>query len=136
MSRSLEKPALILAMSLGTLLLWTAVPALWVWIAGRTARVSQSDMSSFALIFIGIPITMVVVGKGLVRLERRYTERYDLDARPRSTRARWLQSLRGDTPDESATMLDKILIINVALALITATIWFALFSGGGQVPRN
>lgn len=53
----IEKPALIVAMSLGVLIMWTAVPA-----AGRYARVSQSDMSSFVMLYVGIPATMVGIG--------------------------------------------------------------------------
>ncbi len=135
MPRRIEKPALILAMSLGGLLMWTAVPAAWLWFAGRFARVTQSDMSSFALLYIGTSVSMYAVGLGLGRFERRYADRFDVASGPRVVGAAWLHSLRGDTPDEPATVLDKILIINVALALITVTVWFVLFSHGSQAPR-
>lgn len=136
MSRRIEKPALILAMSVGGLLMWTAVPAVWLWIAGRYSRVSQSDMSSFALLFAGIPATMFAIGLGLGRLERRYEDRFDVRTGPRIVGARWLHSLRGGTEEEPATMLDKILIINVVLALIALTVWMVLFSHGSQAPRH
>lgn len=135
MPRRIEKLALILAMSFGVLLLWTAVPAAWMWIAGRYSRVSQSDMSSFVVLYTGIPATMCVVGKGLSRLERRYADNFGAQAGPRIVGARWLRSLRGDSEDEPATVLDKILIVNVALALIVFVVWFVLFSGGDQAPR-
>jgi len=134
--RRIEKPALILAMSLGGLLMWTAVPAAWVWVAGRYARVSQNDMASLVLLLIGMPATMVAFGMGLGRLERRYADRFDVKTGPRIVGARWLHSLRGDTQDEPATVLDKILIINVVLALIAFAVWFALFSHGSQAPRG
>jgi len=127
---------MILVMSLGGLLMWTAVPAVWLWVAGRYARVSQSDMSSFALLFVGMPATMTVIGLGLGRLERRYADRFDVTDGRRIPGARWLQSLRGDTPDEPATVLDKIMIVNVALALIAFTVWFVLLSHGSQAPRQ
>lgn len=110
--------------------MWTVVPAIWVWIAGRFARVTQSDMSSFALLYLGTSVSMYAVGWGLGRFERRYADLFDAEAGPRVVGARWLHSLRGDTQDEPATVLDKILIINVALALIAVTVWFALFSHG------
>lgn len=134
-SQRIEKPALILAMSLGVLLMWTAVPAVWMWIAGRYSRVSQSDMSSFVLLYIGIPATMCVLGKGLGRLEGRYAERFGVEAGPRVVGARWLRSLRDDAEDAPPTVLDKILIVNVALALVVFAVWFVLFSGGDQAPR-
>ena len=135
MSQRIEKPALILAMCVGGLLMWTAVPAAWLWFAGRFARVTRSDMSSFALLYFGTSVTMYAVGLGLGRIERRYADRFNIEAGPRIVGARWLHSLRGDAQDEPATILDKILIINVALALTSATIWFALFSHGSQAPR-
>lgn len=136
MPHRIEKSALVVAMSLGGLLMWTAVPAAWLWIAGRYARVSQSDMSSFALLFVGIPATMLAIGMGLGRLERRYTDRFDVRSGRRIVGARWLHSLRGGRDEEPATMLDKILIVNVGLALITVTVLVALFSHGSQVPRG
>jgi hypothetical protein len=136
LTERIEKPALIFAMSLGGLLMWTLVPAVWVWIGGRYARVSQSDMSSFALLFVGIPATMFVVGKGLGRLQRRYADRFDVETGHRTVGARWLHSLRGDSEDEPVTVLDKIMIINVALALIALTAWFVLFSHGSQAPHR
>ncbi|MDO9356942.1 MAG: hypothetical protein Q7T55_24810 [Solirubrobacteraceae bacterium] len=131
----IEKLALISAMVLGGLLMWTAVPAAWLWIAGRYSRVSQSEMSSLVMLNVGIPATMYAVGLGLGRLERRYASRFDVETGPRVVGARWLHSLRGDTPDDPPTVLDKILIVNVALAILTVTIWFVLFSHGSQAPH-
>ncbi|MDQ8045126.1 MAG: hypothetical protein REI11_11000 [Patulibacter sp.] len=79
MLRRIEKPLLILAMCLGGLLMWTAVPAAWLWIAGRYARVSQSDMSSFAVLYAGTPTTMLAVGMALGRVERRYADRFNAE---------------------------------------------------------
>lgn len=122
-------------MCVGGLLMWTAVPAAWLWIAGRFARVSQSDMSSFALLYAGTSASMLAVGIGLGRLERRYAARFDVRTGPRIVGARWLHSLRGGTDEEPATILDKILIVHIALAIVTATVWFALFSHGSQALR-
>jgi hypothetical protein len=127
---------MIVAMSLGGLLMWTAIPAVWLLIAGRYSRVSQSDMTSFALLFSGIPATMYAAAVGLGRLERRYEDRFETHAGPRFVGARWLQSLRGDAQRERVTVLDKILVVNVVLALIALAVWFALFSHGSQAPHH
>lgn len=122
-------------MCLGGLLMWTAVPAAWLWFAGRFARVTESDMSSFAMLYAGTSTSMYAVGVGLGRLEARYAERFDVEAGPRIAGAAWLRSLRGDTPNEPPTVLDKILIVNIAMALLTITVWFVFFSHGSQAPR-
>lgn len=135
MSRRLEQTVLIAAMSAGCLLMWTAVPAAWIWIAGRYSRVSQSEMSSIAILFVGFPATMVAIGLVLGRLDDRYSRRFGAAPGGHVAGARWLHSLRGGHDDEPATALDKILIINVALALLALLVWFALFSQGSQAPR-
>jgi hypothetical protein len=131
-TRRLEKSILIVVMCAGCLLMWTAVPAAWLWIAGRFARVSQSEMSSFAILYAGTTASMTLVGMVLGRIDRRYTARFEPAMETRVTGARWLHSLRGGRDEEPVTPLDKIMIVNVALALLTALVWFALFSHGSQ----
>ncbi|MDQ8045127.1 MAG: hypothetical protein REI11_11005, partial [Patulibacter sp.] len=75
------------------------------------------------------------VGMALGRVERRYADRFNAKAGPRVVGARWLHSLRGGSEQEPATILDKILIVNIAMAIVTATVWFALFSHGSQALR-
>lgn len=135
MLRRLEQRGLILVMVVASVLMWTAVPAAWLWIASRFSSVSRSDMTSIVLVLTGIPATMVMVGLGLGHVERRYLERFGNTRSSRVIGARWLHSLRGGNEAEPATALDKIMIVNVVLALTTATIWFFFFSGGSQRPH-
>lgn len=127
-----EQTGLILVMVVASLLTWTAVPAAWLWFASRFSSVSESDMTSIVLVVTGIPATMVLVGLGLGRVERRYTERFGTHQSRTVAGARWLRSMRGSDEPEQVTALDKIMIVNVALALMSATIWFFFFSGGSQ----
>lgn len=129
-----ERVVLLAAMVVGSFLMWTAVPAAWLWIAGRFSRVSQSDMTSIVIVMTGIPATMVFVARGLGRLDARYTKRFGPETESRIVRTRWLQSLRGETEHDPITILDKIVVVNVLLALIAAATWFVLFSGGALAP--
>ncbi|MEH3052863.1 MAG: hypothetical protein PGN13_02505 [Patulibacter minatonensis] len=134
MPRRLEQAGIVLVLVVGAVLMWTAVPALWLWLAGRFSRVSQSDMSSLAIVIVGMPSTMIAVGAALGRLDRRYMVRFG----PTDTHvvgARWMRSLRGGHEDEPVTLFDKIMIVNIALALLTLATWFVLFSHGSQAPR-
>jgi hypothetical protein len=132
--RRLEQAGIVIVLVVGAVLMWTAVPAMWLWLAGRFSRVSQSDMSSLAIVIIGMPSTMVALGAALGRLDRRYMRRFG----PTETRvigARWMRSLRGGHDEEPVTLFDKIMIVNIAAALLTLAVWFLLFSHGSQAPR-
>lgn len=135
MGRRVEQVSLILVMVVSSVLMWTAVPAAWLWIAGRFSRVSESDMTSIAIVLTGIPATMVLIGLGLGRVERRYLDRFGSDRSTRVVGARWLASLRGSSEPEAVTALDKIMVVNVMLAVTTGMIWFFFFSGGSQRPH-
>lgn len=123
---------LILAMLIGSIVMWTAAPALWLWLAGRYSQVSQSDMNSLLLVLIGIPTTMVLIGKLLSRIDAFYTAQFGTSDDSRIAAARWLHSLRGGSDAEPLTMLDRVLVLSVALALVAGAIWFVFFSHGSQ----
>lgn len=123
-------------MLIGSILLWTLIPAAWLWIAGRYARVSQSEMNSIVVLIVGIPVTMIVVGKLLSRLDNRYTDRFGLSGERHILHPAWLVSLRDGRDKEPLTMLDRILVISVVLALAALLLWLLLFSDGTQALRQ
>lgn len=131
-ARRLLQVTLVLTMLIGSIVMWTLIPALWLWIAGRYARVSQSEMNSIAIIVVGIPVTMVVAGKLLSRLDNRYTARFGLSGDRHILHPAWLVSLRDGRDKEPLTMLDRVLVISVALAMLAGAIWLLLYSHGTQ----
>lgn len=112
--------------------MWLGAPALWLWIAGRNSAVSSTAMGSLVLILIGIPATMIGIGKLLARVDDRYTARFGR-GEGLNERARWLHGVRGDGQEPS--MLDKIMVGSIAILLILLGIWFVFFSGG-SAQRN
>lgn len=119
-------------MFLGSMGMWLGAPVLWLWLAGRNSAVSQTAMGSLVLILIGIPVTMVAIGKLLARLDDRYTAQYGR-GEAINDRARWLHGVRGD--GEEPSMLDKVMVISVGIALVLVGLWFLLYSGG-SAARN
>ncbi len=105
--------------------MWLGAPVLWLWIAGRNSAVSSTAMGSLVLILIGIPITMIGIGKLLARVDDRYTEKFGR-GEALNERARWLHGVRGD--GEEPTMLDKVMVISVGIALLLVGLWFAFFA--------
>lgn len=123
----LEQLGLVATMFVGSIGMWLGAPALWLWLAGRGSAVSQTAMGSLVLILIGIPVTMIGIGKLLARVDNRYTARFGR-GQGLNDRARWLHGVRGDGQEPS--MLDKIMVASIGLLFLLLAIWFVFFSGG------
>lgn len=128
----IQQFALVATMFIGSIGMWLGAPALWLWLAGRNSAVSQTAMGSLVIILIGIPITMIAIGKLLTRIDDRYTAKFGR-GEALNERARWLHGVRGD--GEEASMLDKIMVASIGLAFLAVGIWFIFFSGG-SAQRN
>jgi hypothetical protein len=125
--RALLAALLIALMAIGSVVLWLGIPVGWVYLASRVAKSSQPSMGPYLLILVGIPASMVVVGKLLSRLNRTYGAVTGAAPAGRS-RSAWMRSLR-DQRGRPRTMLDVVMVWSVALALVCFAIWFFVFAG-------
>lgn len=127
-----QQVLLIAAMAIGSIAMWAGSPALWIFIASNMSSVSQTAMSSLLVVLIGIPVTMVIIGKyWLSPLDNRYTQLYGKTHGGKGgSAARWLHSARGGGDEDPPTMLDKVMVVSVGIALLLVGIWFAFFSAG------
>ena len=120
---------LIVLMAIGSIVLWLGIPIGWGYLASRVAKSSQPSMGPYLLILVGIPASMIVVGKLLSRLNRTYGAVTGAPPAARSRNA-WMKSLRGERDSGRArTMLDVVMVWSVALALACFAIWFFAFAG-------
>jgi hypothetical protein len=120
---------LIVLMAIGSIVLWLGIPIGWLYVASRIAKSSQPSMGPYVLILVGIPASMVVVGKLLSRLNRTYGTVTGAAPVARS-RSAWMKSLRGERDtSRPRTMLDVVMVWSVALALVCFAIWFFAFAG-------
>jgi hypothetical protein len=116
-------------MAIGSIVLWLGIPIGWVYLASRIAKSSQPSMGPYLLILVGIPASMIVVGKLLSRLNRTYGAVTGAPPAARSRNA-WMKSLRGERDSgRPRTMLDVVMVWSVALALVCFAIWFFAFAG-------
>jgi hypothetical protein len=121
---------LIVAMAIGSIVLWLGIPIGWLYLASRIADSSQPSMGPYLLVLVGIPASMIVVGKLLSRLNRTYGAVTGAAPPAGRSRSAWMKSLRGER--ESArprTILDVVMVWSVALALVCFAIWFFAFAG-------
>jgi hypothetical protein len=120
---------LIALMAVGSVLMWIGVPVGLVYVASRLADSPTPSMGPYLLILIGLPVGMVAVGKVLGALDRYHGRLTGLDdGRPQQ--AAWLKSMRGERERRRRrSVLDTVMMISVAAALVLSAIWFFGFAG-------
>jgi hypothetical protein len=120
---------LIALMAVGSVLMWIGVPVGLVYLASRLADSPTPSMGPYLLSLIGLPVGMVAVGKVLGALDRYHGRLTGLDdGRPQQ--AAWLKSMRGERERRRRrSVLDTVMMISVAAALVLSAIWFFSFAG-------
>ena len=119
---------LVLLMAVGSIVMWIGVPLGLIYAASQLAGSSRPSAGPYLLILVGLPIGMAIVGKLLGMLDRlhgRLTGR-----REERHRASWLRSMRAErTSTREGGVLDTVMIVSVALALVAFAVWFFAFAG-------
>src|SRR2546430_4095376 len=109
------KPAalfLILLMAIGSVFLWIGIPVGWLYIASRMVKTSQPTLGPYVLVIAGIPITMVIVGKLLFKLDSVYSTLTGQKSEVQF-RAPWLKSMRGERDtSRRLTVLEMTMVIS------------------------
>jgi hypothetical protein len=120
---------LVLLMALGSVLMWIGVPLGLVYAASKLASSSEPSLGPYLLVLVGLPIGMTLVAKGLGMLDRAHQRLTGIgDEGPR--RAPWNRSLRGErVSTRRGGVLDRVMLISVAAALVVFAIWFFAFAG-------
>ena len=119
---------LVLLMAVGSIVMWIGVPLGLIYAASQLAGSSRPSAGPYVLILVGLPIGMAIVAKLLGVLDRahgRLTGRIE-----ERHRASWLRSMRAErTSTARGGVLDRVMIVSVALALVAFTVWFFGFAG-------
>jgi hypothetical protein len=121
--------ALIALMAIGSVVMWVVNPVFWLWLASHLEQSSQPGFGPYVLVLVGIPLTMLVVGKGLSQLNQAYMRLTGTTPEVR-VKMPWLRSLRGERDSgRPRTVLDVVMVISVSLAVVAFGIWFFGFAG-------
>jgi len=127
--RGLLAALLIALMAIGSILLWLGIPVGWLYLVSRLVKSSQPSMGPYVLLIVGIPASMIVVGKALSKLNRVYGEVTGTTPTMR-VRSPWMKSMRGERDSgRQRTVLDVVMVWSVALALLCFGVWFFAFAG-------
>jgi hypothetical protein len=115
---------LIALMALGSLALWIAIPAAWLWLT----RDLQPDTTRYLIVIAGGAITMMVAAGFLYRVEAVY-------ARMTGTASRllahsgWLRSVSDERgPRRRLTLLEIFLVVSALVALVALVSWWVFLA--------
>jgi hypothetical protein len=130
MRSSWSPPALMLValMAIGSVVMWLGVPLALVYVASKLADTPNPSLGPYLLIIIGLPVGMAVVGKALGWLNRQHIRLTGTEVD--EYRPGWTRSMRGERQVERrGGVLDRVMIVSVALAAVIFAVWFFGFAG-------
>lgn len=119
LARTLAKGGLIVAMTVGSLVLWIGVPVAWLWLGSQLTDFSHGQLGIYVLVAAGTIGSMIGIGKVLAQLNVAYSR---LSGKEVAVRIQfpWMRSMRGERhAGIPATALDVIMVISVGIALVT-----------------
>ena len=105
-----------------SLLLWIGVPAGWLWIGSQVQGSTGNIGTAIAVMLVGAIVSIVGLAWLLGRLNRFHEH---------------LREARGAQP-HGPQLLEVVLVVTAAIALVGFAIWFFVFAGPGPelAPRN
>ena len=109
-------------MIIGSLVLWAGVPLGWLWIGSQVQAETGSVGSAIAVMLAGVVVSVLLLARLLLSLSR------------------WHEHLRersGKGPAQTP-LLEMVLVVTAAVAVVAFGIWFFIFTGPGPslAPTN
>ncbi len=134
-ARAVAASLVFLAMLLAAFALWTAIPLSWVYIGSKVSDTQFPSSGPYAVVAIGILVSIVVVAWLIGRLNNLYV-RITGTNRLEPIRPTWLRSMRDAAPVQSSvTVVEAVLMGSVMLAALALTLWFFLLAGS-PIPNQ
>jgi hypothetical protein len=119
---------LVALMAIGSVVMWLGVPVALIYVASKLADTPNPSLGPYLVVLIGLPIGMALVGRGLGALNRAHIR--ITGAEVDAYRPGWTRSMRGERQVERrGGVLDRVMIISVAVAGIAFAVWFFGFAG-------
>jgi hypothetical protein len=127
--RGLAASAIFVVMLLAALALWTAIPVGWIWIGSKVADTQFPAEGPYAVVAIGILVTIVLDAWLIGRLNALYV-RVTGTNRLGPMRPSWLKSMR-DTGSAAGTttVVEAVMVASAMLAGLVLVLWFFLLAG-------
>jgi hypothetical protein len=126
--RGLAASLVFVAMLLAALALWTAIPVGWIWIGSKVATTQFPAEGPYAVVAVGIVVTILVDAWLIGRLNVLYV-RITGTNRLSPMRPSWLKSMRDTGAVSSTTVVEAVMMGSVLLAGVVFVGWFFLLAG-------
>jgi hypothetical protein len=110
----------VLIMFIGSLVLWLGTPLLWLWIGSQVQGATSSLGTALGLMFVGVPVTVVLIGVLLGKL----SDVYRANCRARGHN------------DPGHFVLEGVLVVSAAITITVFVVWFFFFAGASPVPTG
>jgi hypothetical protein len=133
-ARGLAASVVFVVMLLAALALWTAIPLGWIWIGSKVATSQFPAEGPYAVVAVGIIITILLDAWLIGRLNALYV-RITGTNRLTPMRPSWLKSMRDTSATNSTTVVEAVMMGSVLLAGIVFVAWF-FFLAGSPLPNQ
>jgi hypothetical protein len=128
----LKRAAMAGATAFVTVNIWTGAPVVALWVGSQVVGRKALSMAAVGVVVVVLAVLEVVLALALTWLNSVYDQ---LIGRPRvERRDTWLRSMRAESEGHVSqrvgiTMLERIVMVNVYIAVIGLIVWWALFAG-------
>jgi len=134
MVRRLKALVLGVLMAIVAVNVWTGGPLLAVWVGSKVQGGGPPSMTAVAVVAGVLIVVSVLLVRLLAILGRAYDDVTGASVAKRRRQSPWMRSMRGERPDPRSgelglTVLDRVLILCVALAALAFNVWFFFFAG-------
>jgi hypothetical protein len=112
--------------------IWTGAPLLALWVGSKVVGQRALSMTAVGVVVVVLAVLEFVLAVALTWLNNVYDE---ITGRPRTERrATWLRSMRAEAEGHISqrvgiTLLERIVMINVYVAVISLVVWYVFFAG-------
>jgi hypothetical protein len=132
--RGMTASAIFVVMLLTALALWTAIPVGWIWIGSKVASTQFPAEGPYAVVAVGIVITIILDAWLIGRLNALYVYVTGTN-RLTPMRPSWLKSMRDSDGGTSTTVVEAVMMGSVLLAGAVFVGWF-FFLAGSPIPNQ
>lgn len=112
--------------------IWTGAPLLALWVGSEVVGQRALSMAAVGVVVVVLAVLEFVLALTLTWLNNVYDE---ITGRPRAERrSAWLRSMRAEAEGHISqrvgiTLLERIVMINVYVAIISLVVWYVFFAG-------
>ena len=112
-TRGFDAALVVLIMVVGSLVLWVGVPFAWLFVGGRVQGATDSVGAAIGISMVGAVASIMGIAWLLARLNGVHQER---------------KMQRGEEP---TPLLEMVMVLSAAVALVVFVVWFFLIEGPG-----